>query len=96
MALVLTLRQGDDFYVRDDRVVLEEICSDVECSLRRSSDNMLIRLRAGLSVELFPDVFVSVAARGQLGLSRISFAAPRSVPILRGDLYRNPSARNRS
>lgn len=96
MTLVLTLRQGEDFFVQDDRVVLEQIHSETEFSLRRDSDGALIRLRGGPSVELFPGVLVSVAARGQLGLSRIAFEAPRSLRILRGDLYRRPATKNKS
>jgi hypothetical protein len=93
MPLVLTLNEGEDFYIRDDRVVLEKIHSQTEFSLRRGRDNALIRIQEGRSVELFRGVFVTAGARGQLGLSRIAIEAPRSLPILRGDLYRQSSAR---
>jgi hypothetical protein len=88
MPLVLTLSEGEDFYIRDDRVVLEKIHSQTEFSVRRDRDNALIRIREGRPVELFRGVFVSAGARGQLGLSRIAFEAPRSVVIMRGDVYR--------
>ena len=88
MPLVLTLNEGEDFYIRDDRVVLEKIHSPTEFSLRRGRDNALIRIQEGRSVELFRGVFVTAGARGQLGLSRIAIEAPRSVLILRGDVYR--------
>ena len=89
MPLVLTLNEGEDFYIRDDRVVLEKIHSQTEFSLRRGRDNALIRIREGQPVALFRGVFVAAGARGQVGLSRIAIEAPRSLPILRGELYRS-------
>ena len=47
MPLVLTLNEGEDFYIRDDRVVLEKIHSPTEFSLRRGRDNALIRIPGG-------------------------------------------------
>ena len=49
MPLVLTLNEGEDFYIRDDRVVLEKIHSQTEFSLRRSRDNALIQNPGGAS-----------------------------------------------
>jgi sRNA-binding carbon storage regulator CsrA len=88
MTLVLTRRLGEDFYVGDDQVILEEIHSQTEISLRRTRDASLIRLRQGEWFEISPGVSASVAARGQLGLARIAFEGSESVPIWRGDLYR--------
>jgi hypothetical protein len=88
MPLVLTLSEGEDFYVRDNRVILEKIHSPTEFSLRRDRDNALIQIREGKPVELFRGVFVSAGARGQNDLSRIAIEAPRSVLILRGEVYR--------
>ena len=93
MALVLTLREGEDFYIGNDQVVLEKIHSETEFSLRRARDDAVIRITEGRSAQLFRGVFVSAGARGQLGLSRIAIEAPRSVMILRGDLYRQPPDR---
>src|SRR5690242_14688161 len=52
MALVLTLRKGEDFFIRNDQITVEEIHSETEFSLRRARDNALFRIREGQSLEL--------------------------------------------
>lgn len=88
MALVLTLREGEDFYIQNERIIVEDIQSPSEFRLRRVRDGKVLRVVEGVSTPLFTNVRVSVGARGQLGLARVALEAPRSVVILRGDNYR--------
>jgi hypothetical protein len=88
MALVLTLAEGEDFYVRDERVIVEEIKSPTAFNLRRCADGALLQVVEGKSVEGFKDVFFSAGARGQATIARVAIEAPRSVPLLRGENYR--------
>jgi hypothetical protein len=88
VALVLMLREGEDFYVARHRVVLQKIASSNAFTLLRETDKAVISVTEGKSVELFKNVFASVGARGQLGLARVAIEAPRKITILRGDVYR--------
>jgi sRNA-binding carbon storage regulator CsrA len=88
VALVVMLREGEDFYVARHRVVLQKIDSLKAFTLQRDTDKAVVTVTEGKSVELFKNVFVSVGARGQLGLARVAIEAPRNITILRGDVYR--------
>jgi sRNA-binding carbon storage regulator CsrA len=88
MALVLTLKVGEDFFVNHDQVLVQEIVSPTEFTLRRTRDGASIPVREGRAVEVFRGVFISVGARGQNDLARVAIEAPRNVMLLRGDNYR--------
>lgn len=93
MALVLTMREGEDFFVCHEQFVLSQIVSDRDFILTRVRDQSTIRVTEGRSLELKPNVRVSVGARGQLGLARIALEAPRTISILRGSNYRKAPPR---
>jgi hypothetical protein len=88
VALVLQLRAGEDFFVQDERIVVEEVRSPSEFTVRRIRDNKVFVVKEGVSTALFKGVLVSVGARGQLGFARVALEAPRQIPILRGENYR--------
>lgn len=87
MGLALTFRQGDDFYLGDERFVVEAI----ERGFR-----VTVRNQAGVATVLTPDRPLSIHPRvtAQVGDTsvasqvKIVFKAPLSVIILSGDNYR--------
>lgn len=87
MALVLTLKAGEDFYVGDERVTVADITSLNEFILLRHKDLVSFTVVNGPSIELFPGVKVSAGLRGQSDLARVAIEAPRSVRILRTEHY---------
>ncbi len=90
MALILTVKLGEDFYlIRDDvteRFVLSEIHSPVECVIK--GDKLSVTVVDDKMIPLWPDVLVSIGIRSQHGMTRIVIDAPQSVLILRGEAYR--------
>ena len=86
--MVLTMTEGEDFYIRDEQFFLSRIVSTKDFILTRARDRNQIRVTEGRAMELAENVRVSVGARGQLGLARVAIEAPRSVIILRGANYR--------
>ena len=88
MALVRTLPEGEDFYIRDNRVVVETIVSDNEFIRCARKTTLKSKYRKAKPSSCSKEVFASVGARG-LGWPRpIVIEAPRSMMILRGDNYR--------
>jgi hypothetical protein len=87
MPLALTMAAGEDFYVGDDRFEVEEVFLTEGFTLR-GPDGVLHSVDAKKSVDIAPEVRVSDGHRVLVGKARIVFNAPRSVPILRGQLYR--------
>ena len=86
MALVLGLSDGDDFFVGDERVTLESVIEPVAFTLKVRGDEFLITDRK--SVEVLPDVMISAGTPGRSCVVKVVIDAPRSVPIWRGNIYR--------
>jgi hypothetical protein len=95
VALVLTLRQGEDFFIAKERLVVESIVSETEFFVVRMLDGARFQVVDTRSTEIFKGVSLSAGARGQLDLARVAIEAPRAVRIMRGDNYRkeNPDYR---
>ncbi len=89
MALVLSMRLEEDFFVGDERFVVAEIKSDSHVRVKHGEK--LLDLYTSRATPVLPNVRLSVADRGQLGLARIAIEAPKSVTILRGGNYRKLS-----
>ncbi len=87
MPLTLTMAAGEDFYVGDQRFQIEEVFLTEGFTLR-GPDGHVYNVDAKKSVDITPTVKVSDGHRVLVGKARVVFNAPRSVPILRGDLYR--------
>lgn len=89
MGLVLTLKEGEDFFVSDSRYAIERIDGARAVSVSRASDGRIFDLiEDGRPVEIAHDVRARVGLRGQSGLARLDIDAPRQIPIDRGDNYR--------
>ena len=86
MPLVLSFKEDDEFYVGDKVFFVTEIAGParfvIEDEFGRRWDVTDER-----AVEIAPDVMASVGKNGSNHLARLVIDAPRSVPILRGELY---------
>jgi hypothetical protein len=90
MGLVLSLKRGQDFYVRDTRVVVNAVDDD-GFTLRRTDGGGLVKVTRDFAVELFPDVRVSASQKIEIGVAKIVIEAPREIGIILGSRYRHPS-----
>jgi hypothetical protein len=86
VALVLTLRKKEAFYANDAKVMVRDILSADHCIVE-TSEGKTFDVTEDKSVEIMPEVFVSIGVRGQLDMARIAIEAPRSILILREDKY---------
>lgn len=87
MPLTLTMAAGEDFYVGDDRFVIEEVFLTEGFTLKGPNGHVFT-VDTKKAVDIAPDVRVSDGHRVLVGKARVVFNAPRAIPILRGDLYR--------
>lgn len=90
MALVLTLKRGDDFYIDGVRYLVDVVRSLTEVVIRRPEDGRTWTLKDDMREELQPRAFASVGLRGDndLCLCRLAVEAPRSIPIVKGEKMR--------
>lgn len=89
MALVISLRQGDDLYVGDRRLVVNHIHSPYRFNVRRE-DGHVFTLNTEDWDEVFQDVFVQAGIpRKSPNIRNVALVidAPGEV-VLRGGLYR--------
>jgi hypothetical protein len=91
MALVLTLRTGQDFFVGEVCFVVEEVLSPVRFRLHEfpSGHGGLTQPRSfeitdARATEIMPDVLVAAGCNAPKASARIVIEAPPEVLILRG------------
>jgi sRNA-binding carbon storage regulator CsrA len=88
MPLVLSLREGQDFFVDEERFVVLKI-EDIERFTLRSDSGRTHKINDTMAEEVLEDVFVSSGLTMQAGVARVAIEAPHDVLILRGDNYRS-------
>ena len=95
MALILSLKEEQDFYVADEHFVLRKITGQTSFILAhiRPETQMFTshRITDERSTEIMPDVFVSAGDMHQSNVASVVISAPQEILILRGDLYRRNS-----
>jgi sRNA-binding carbon storage regulator CsrA len=89
MALILSLREGESFYVDDHRIVLHKIKSP-ESFVIQTPDGKYHKIVEAEATEALPDVMISAGYRHEFGQARIAIEAPRSMIILREHMYGGP------
>lgn len=87
MALVLALKSGQAFYVEHERFVVGAVVSEIDFEVTHERTGKTHHVTDSKSVEVLPDVFVSAGDRQQMLMARIAFEAPRSIRILRQEVY---------
>lgn len=89
MALVLSMRERSDFFVGDERFVVEQVYSDTHFRIRQDSSGRVFDITDQKSTEVMPEVFVSAGDKQPNILARVAIEAPRTIKILRGEMYRD-------
>lgn len=90
MPLVLSLREGQDFYVGETQFVVDQVGGDVQFTLRHVAEARTFEITDEHATEVMQDVFVSAGPRERPSLARVVIEAPPDVLVLRGDKKRNP------
>jgi hypothetical protein len=88
MALVLSLREQQDFYVGEERFIVQALLSDTKFVLRNDRTGQKHTISDDRSEELVPDVFVSAGFKPPLATARVVIDAPQEVLVLRGEKKR--------
>ncbi len=97
MALVITRRPGQDFYVGKERFVVDAVSRDNEDGSRnftlKDERGNVIHVGEDEATEIMPDVFVSAGNGLDIDdcpqdTAAVAIEAPRSIPIVRGELLR--------
>jgi hypothetical protein len=91
MALVLSVRPGEDFFVGKEHVTRTKLISDMEFELTVESSGRVYTITGQQATPLreIEDVYISAGDRPQFGIARVVLDAPRSIPIMRGEVVRN-------
>lgn len=90
MALVLSLRKGEDFYVGNEQFVIDTIHSDVFFRVKHLESGRAYEISDTQATEIMDGVFVSSGEKPQAQMARVAIEAPANLMVLRGDKYRNP------
>lgn len=89
MALVLSVRGGDDFFIGDRQFVVTTITAHhVHFGIMDCLTGKEYVITDARSEEVLDDVFLAAGKRQQMSFARAIIAAPDDVLILRGDNYR--------
>jgi len=93
MALIIGVAEEDDFFVGDQRIIVKAIQDELHYTVAvMKEDGVTVEQEIAIddteAKEILPNVFVSAGKRGMVDLARVSVAAPRTLKILRGNLYR--------
>ena len=92
--LQIERRTGEDFYIRDERYEVTGINRIDNCTVKRCSDGHMFILTHESKVEIAPGVNAFVGNRGQLNMVRIVLEGDRSIPIIRGEIWREAGKLN--
>lgn len=92
MALVLTLRQGEDFYVDKDQYFLREIVSEGNVRVSRARDGAAFEVDDQKKTKVDEAVFLQIGDRMTTKACRLMIDAPRHMLIVTGAKKRNPPA----
>ena len=88
MPLVLSLKEGHDFYVAQTRYEVTRINDDASFTLRDVDFNADFEVSDRNATEVMPDVLISSGGFQHGGMVRVVIDAPHEIFILRGELHR--------
>lgn len=88
MPLSLSLREGSEFAVGDQRFIISQVRAGDDFTLARP-DGRSHHINAKFETEILPDVFV-IAGERRGGLARITIRAPKEVRISHGYRMTDP------
>lgn len=88
MALILSIREGEDFYVGDTRYIVTDV---KEPEVTINTGGVEFKLPCDCMLELKPEVMACSGKKHQNNVARIVIEADKSIKILRGELKRSES-----
>jgi hypothetical protein len=101
MALVLTLKEGQDFFVGEVRFVVEEVLGPLRFRLSYipevtagATQPRSVEITDVRAAEVLPDVLVSAGWNAPSARARVVVEAPAQILILRGNTKRNQALHN--
>jgi len=94
MPLVLSLREGQDFFLDDEQVFVEKVDGLMQFRLVVAATRKSFEITDAESAEVLPNVYVSAGDRPQRGIARVAIDAPRNIRIMRGDRWREAKGEN--
>lgn len=93
MPLVLSLKEGQDFYVDQDQIVIDKIVDDSSFKVLVTKTNRKHLISNLQAEEVLPDVFLSAGPQSsrsaEFPTARIAIEVPDEIRILRGEWFRN-------
>ena len=90
MALVLTLKQGEDFYVDREQYFLREIVSEGKVRIARARDGAAFDVDDRQKTQVDDGVFLQIGDHMTSKACRLMIQAPRQLLIVTGAKKRNP------
>lgn len=96
VALVVSLKAGQDFYVGEERFFVSKIHSQTSFSLLHEATNSIYLITESHATQIMQDVFVSAGKKPGSLVARVTVDAPRSLLIMLGDKRRNPAAKHKT
>lgn len=87
MPLVLSLKEGQDFFVGDEQFTVAKVHAENDFEVRRERDQKMFKVSDDKASEVLDDVMVS-AGLPEL-MARVVIDADQETLVLRGDKYRN-------
>jgi len=87
MALVLSLKQDQSFYLNDQKVTVTEVITPTCFVLELEGQPKPVTVDDSHSVEIVPEVWVAAGKPVSVGLIRVVIDAPREILILREENY---------
>ncbi len=88
MALVLGIQEGRSFYLGHLKVSLEKIETPTRVKVMvHGAINQILTLGPKNRTELIPGIYASLGTDSSIDQAKIAIEAPRSVKILRDNLY---------
>jgi sRNA-binding carbon storage regulator CsrA len=88
MALVLSLKQGDAFYINTLRLEIGQVDSAELFMLHMAGKKEPLAITDREAIEVVPDVHIASGGFHNSGLIRVTVDAPREIEILREEKYR--------
>jgi hypothetical protein len=90
MPLVLSLKESQDFFVGEERFVVDNVYSETRFTIWHEGTGKTHMITDEIATEVLPDVFISSGDRHSNSTASVAIDAPSNIMVLRGDKKRNP------
>lgn len=87
MPLILSMNEGEDFYVADEKFYVENI-RDNRFSVRNAKTGATIEVDDRKMLPLLTNVKVSCGLGTRNRVAKLVIDAPREIPVMQGNRYR--------